>query len=99
MATDSQKLVVAAVVREALHNIPHSAGSVLVSHPQRQIMAHAFPYIDVKQTTEEELLDQLRGDIEKTLARLGDSDIEPDQAEKSALRGPRRKAAGRRKTG
>jgi hypothetical protein len=66
----SVKLVVVAAVRETLHELPDSAGRVGVTRKQRQIMANAFPYIDVAQTSDDELLDQLRADIAKTLDRL-----------------------------
>jgi hypothetical protein len=62
--------VVAAAVREVLHNLNDANSKNAVTYPQRQIMAHAFPYIDIRELDEEGLLDQLREDIKTTIARL-----------------------------
>lgn len=68
---NAAKFAVLAVVREALFEMPERASRVSVGGRRRQIMAHAFPYVDVAKVSEDELLDQLRADIKTTLDQLG----------------------------
>lgn len=67
---DDVKFAVLAVVREALFGMPERASQVAIQGRRRQIAAHAFPYVDVAKVTDDELLDQLREDIEATMSRL-----------------------------
>jgi DNA-directed RNA polymerase subunit K/omega len=64
------KFAVLAVVREALVEMPERASQVVVTRRRRQVMAGAFPYVDVHKVSDDELLDQLREDIKQTLERL-----------------------------
>jgi hypothetical protein len=70
MASKMGLFAVAAVVREALFEMPKTGSQVAIDGKRRQIMAHAFPYIDVAKKTEKEILDQLRADIKATLDKI-----------------------------
>lgn len=84
--TTMVKFAVIAVVREALFNLPDDPSKVTIGGQRRQIMARAFPYIDVKTASTEALLDQLGDDIRAAMVRMTSRSSELEESEAETTR-------------